>query len=621
MKPVSALLLFLGAMMLAVSGHSADWQSRHNLSPAAYQTAFETFHKQGYRVKSISGYTRNGQEFYEALWVKAGGPAMVARHAMNGQSYQTNFDEFFNKGYRITSLSAFVLNAQPRFAAIWEKKTGAWAGRHNLTAEAYQNAYDDLDRKGYKLRQVCGYVINGKEYFAATWDKDSRGSIIARHNLTAKQYQDAFDDFTSKGYVLTCISGYTKAGVDLYAAVWEKKASPQWFTRHGVSEISYQPVSDNMYYQGYVPVFLNAFASVAGAKYNAIWENPSMKGSDLDRIDDAIGGYMKEQSVEGVSLAVCKDGRLVYAKAWGSADKSSGEALGPNHSMRIMSISKPVTACGVMKLWEQDNSILKKRVFGAGGILGSKYTTPAGQSDLNKITLEQLLWHTSGLRSCNGEDVFWDATKTADNAMNVLFNLGDMKAEDTGAKWIYSNTGYFILARVIEKLSGQSYEGYIRSKLLTPAGIGSSMFVGRADGKPASNECSYDPATKPNMQLWAGFGGWVARPMDLVKFLNRVDGRTPPSDLVTTAAHTRMTTGSAKGAGYGFGWILSGADRQAHNGCHGSSRSFLVELSNGMSFAVIANTTPNNDDCAGTLKSVVETVLGKVSGWPAYDLF
>lgn len=385
MKTLAAILLILGGMLHSFTAHCAAWQSRHNLTPAAYQTAFEDFHKQGYRVTSISGYTRNGQEFYEALWVKVSGPAMVARHAMNSQSYQTNFDEWYNKGYRITALSGFALNGQPRFAAIWEKKPGTWAGRHNLSADAYQNAYDDFGRKGYKLRQVCGYVINGKEYFAATWDKDTRGDIIARHNLSARQYQDAFDDYTSKGYVLTCVSGYTRSGIDLFAAIWEKKGSPQWFSRHAVPEISYQPVSDNMYYQGYMPVYLNAFASVSSAKYSAIWENTSMKGADLDRIDDAIGDYMKTQSVEGVSLAVCKDGKLVYAKAWGSADKSTGEALGPNHSMRIMSISKPVTACGIMKLWEQDNSILKKRVFGSGGILGSKYTTPSGQSDLNKI--------------------------------------------------------------------------------------------------------------------------------------------------------------------------------------------------------------------------------------------
>jgi CubicO group peptidase (beta-lactamase class C family) len=623
MKTVSNLRFLLAALLsgfpLLLS--AAAWQSRHNMTPAAYQQAFEAAYKDGFRVKSISGYTRNGQEYYEALWTKEGSAAWAARHAMTNESYQSNFDDFYGKGYRITALSAFALNGKPRFAAVWERRAGTWAGRHNMDATAYQAAYNDFNGKGYKLRQVCGYVINGKEYFAATWDKDTRGAIIARHNLTARQYQDAFNEFGGKGYVLTCVCGYNKAGIDLFAAIWEQKSGPYGYARHAIPEISYQSVSDNMYYQGYAPVYLNAFASVGGAKYSVIWENTSMKRSDIGFIDAALQQYMKDQSVEGLSLAVGQNGRLVFAKTYGLANKGTGEELGPNHSMRIMSISKPVTACGIMKLWEGDNSILKKRVFGTNGILGSKYTTPSGQSGLNKITVEQLLWHISGLRSCNGEDPFWNKDKKADDAMQALFDAGDLISSDTGSMYIYSNTNYFLLERIIEKLSGQSYESFIRSRILTPAGIGSSMYVGRADGKPGSAECAYDPATEPNMQLWAGFGGWVARPMDLLKFLNRVDGRTPPADQLTAAAHTRMTTGSRIRSNYGFGWAISGTDRQSHNGCHGSSRSFLVELPNGLSYAVIVNTQPSSDDCAWTLKDVVEGALNKVSAWPAYDLF
>jgi len=179
--------------------------------------------------------------------------------------------------------------------------------------------------------------------------------------------------------------------------------------------------------------------------------------------------------------------------------------------MRIMSVSKPVTSVGIMKLYEQDPSILKKRVFGSGGILGTKYPTPSGQSKLNKITVEQMLWHISGLRSCNGESVFWDKNSTVADAMSVLMKAGDIMPDDTGAKWTYSNTNYYFLARVIEQVSGLPYETFIRNKVLTPCGIGSSMFLGNADGTPKSGECSYDPATKPNMQLWGGFGGWSAR--------------------------------------------------------------------------------------------------------------
>jgi CubicO group peptidase (beta-lactamase class C family) len=601
--------------------HAANWASRHGLTPAQYQAAFDDFLDDGYRVKSLSGYTRNGQELYEALWVKNTGITWAARHAMTAAQYQAAFDDFYKKGYRLTCISGFGLNNQSRFAAVWEKKSGpAWGARHNLTASQYQDAFDDFKAKGYHIQQVCGYVINGQEYFAAIWDKAPRGAMRVRHNLTASQYQQAFNENADDGYVLTCVSGYTKGGANLYAAIWEKKSSPLWASRHGIPEMNYQHASDNMYYQGYVPTYLNAFASGSTARYNAIWENTVMKGSDIAHIDKAAKGYMSSQSVEGLSIAICKDGRLVFAKAYGQADKSTGEELSPNHSMRIMSISKPVTSAGIMKLYEQDKSLLKKKVFGSGGILGSKYPTPSGQSELNKITVEQLLWHTSGLISCNGESEFWDKSSTIADGMSVLMKNTGIMPNDTGAMYTYSNTGYYFLARIIEQLSGQSYENYIRNKVLTPSGIGNTMYLGKADGNSKSGETEYDPATKPNMQLWSGFGGWVARPMDLLKFLNRLDGAYPPSDIILPATHDVMTTGSRRRSNYALGWGVSG-DLQNHNGCHGSTRSFLVELADGVSYAVIINTAPSNDDCGWTMKAEIETGLSKVSGYPSHNLF
>jgi hypothetical protein len=81
-----------------------------------------------------------------------------------------------------------------------------------------------------------------------------------------------------------------------------------------------------------------------------------------------------------------------------------------------------------------------------------------------------------------------------------------------------------------------------------------------------------------------------------------------------------MTTGSRRRSNYAFGWGVSG-NLQNHNGCHGSTRSFLVELDNGISYAVIINTEPSNDGCGWTMKAEIEAGLSKVSGYPLHDLF
>ncbi len=609
-----AVLLFITTTM------SAQFVARHAMTPAQYQTEFNNLNAKGYRVTSLSGYTSNGKELYAAIWKKVAGPAWAARHGMSSADYQKEFDDKVSKGYRPVCLSGYAVGNQAKFAAIWDKRAGgAWKARHNMTASDYQKAFDDYGKLGYQLQQVCGYVVNGKEYFLAFWEKKS-GAIIARHNLSAADYQKAFDDCTNKGYHLKSVSGYQKGNTDLYAAVWEKSATPAWAARHGLSRLNYQHTFDNMYYQGYVPEFVNAFASGSGDKYNAFWTNTAMKSSDLTILDNAANNYMKTQGVDGLSFAVTKNGKLVFAKAYGYADKSKNEYLSPNHSMRIMSISKGVTAAGIMKLLEQNKISMNQKVFGPNSILGSKYPTPADKPKLNQITVSQLLHHTSGLRTCNGEAEFWNKDKNYDDTMKMLLKSSDLLKFDPNTKYSYSNTGYFILACVIQQISGQSYETFIRNNVLNPSGVGSGMYVGLANGSVKSNEAHYTPETKQNMQLWAGFGGWVARPIDLVKYLGKVDGSATPPDIIKASTHAILTQDTTLSPGYACGWSVSG-DRQNHNGAHGGSRSWLAEIGGGYSIAIIVNNAPSNDSNLSKMLNELSTAVKNVSAYPNYDLF
>jgi CubicO group peptidase (beta-lactamase class C family) len=610
------LLLFFTSALLA------QYVARHAMTPAQYQTEFNNWSSKGYRVTSLSGYTKGGQELYTAIWNKVAGPAWAAKHGLSAAAYQTAFTEMSNQGYRLQTISGYAVSGQARFAAVWDKSGGgAWAAKHNMTAAQYQQAYNENSSKGYRLQYVSGYVVNGTEYFAAIWEKKTGGAMVVKHNMTAAQYQQAFNDNTSQSYTLKLVSGYEKNGTDLFAAIWEKTNSPLWASRHGIPRMNYQHVFDNMYYQGYVPVYVNAYAADGGDKYNVIWENKNMSGSDIAKMDNAVNNYMTTQGVSGLSFAVTKNGRLVFAKAYGYADPATNEEMSPNHTMRIMSISKSVTAAGIMKLLEQNKITMNQKVFGPNSILGSTYATPADKPKLNDITISQLLHHTSGLRTCNGEAEFWNGSKTYSQTMNMLLSSNDLLENDPNTKNVYSNTGYFVLAGVIEKLSGQSYETYIRNNVLNPAGVGSSMYVGLASGGLKANEAHYMQDGKPNMQLWAGFGGWVARPIDLLKYLGSVDGATPPADIIKGTTHTILTDDVPLSPGYGCGWIISG-DRQSHNGANSASRSWLAEIGGGLSIAIIANKAPSNDP-GGHPKMLneISTAVKAVSAFPSYNLF
>jgi CubicO group peptidase (beta-lactamase class C family) len=181
------------------------------------------------------------------------------------------------------------------------------------------------------------------------------------------------------------------------------------------------------------------------------------------------------------------------------------------------------------------------------------------------------------------------------------------------------------LGRIIEKVSGQSYDQFVKQNVLGPSGV-TEMAIGansEADRKP--REVKYYPSSaySLNVTRFDSHGGWVASPIDLVRYVVRVDGLPTKPDIFTAASHTAVTTDSgikdANGndPNYGFGWGLP----QWHNGDIDGSIAFLQVLPGGYTYAVLANTRPANDSGAFNLSGVVQKIISTTPKWPAYDLF
>jgi hypothetical protein len=217
-------------------------------------------------------------------------------------------------------VTGYEVGSNLKYAAIWEKKGGPeWAARHGLSSADYQKAFDDFTKQGFRLVHVSGYNAGGSAHFAAIFEKSGGPAWVARHNMSAADYQKAFDDFAKQGYRLKEVSGYNVGGQDNYAAIWEKIGGPTWYSRNGIPDAWYQNVYDNFYYQGNQPVYISAFSSGAAGKLNVIWDNPNFSGADLQAISQKIQAYMSTNQVPGLALAITKDGRLVYAAGFGYA--------------------------------------------------------------------------------------------------------------------------------------------------------------------------------------------------------------------------------------------------------------------------------------------------------------
>ena len=179
------------------------------MSSADYQKAFDDLMKQGYRLRTISGYVVGGADRYAALWEQVAGPAWAARHGMSSADYQTAFDDFKNKGYRPRWLSAYAMGNRDLYAAIWEQSPGpAWEARHGMGEAAFQAKSVALAQQGFRLRCVSACSTGGPDLYAAIWEKADGPLAVAHHGMTAETYQLLFDQLAGQGYRPALISAY-----------------------------------------------------------------------------------------------------------------------------------------------------------------------------------------------------------------------------------------------------------------------------------------------------------------------------------------------------------------------------------------------------------------------------
>ena len=381
---------------------------------------------------------------------------------------------------------------------------------------------------------------------------------------------------------------------------------------------------------------------------------------EMESYDRIISNLMTKYNVPGGSVAVVKDGRLVFAHGYGYADKEANQLVQPDSLFRIASVSKPITSAAIMKLVEEGKLNLDDKAF---TILNDIQPTSGTNIDarIRDITIRQLLYHGGGWN----RDITFDPmflSRPAAQAVGhpypagpetvIRYMLGQPLQFTPGTEYHYSNFGYAILGRIIEKVTGQDYQSYVRNSILKPAGITCMRVGGTLERDRAPKEVRYyhQPETEiassvfpgstgPVPLPYGGFfleamdshGGWIASAIDLVRFINAVDRRsTKPDILQASSVNTmvdRPTIPIWQGSSYYYamGWLVrpTGGDANWwHDGSLSGTRSLVVRGYNGLTWAALFNTRVQNDSSFYTeLDTGLWNASFQVTQWPTHDLF
>ena len=162
-------------------------------------------------------------------------------------------------------------------------------------------------------------------------------------------------------------------------------------------------------------------------------------------------------------------------------------------------------------------------------MLGNAYGKPPYKQYVTDITVDDLLTHTSGGWPNDSTDPMF-RFKSWDQSKLITWTLENLPLTyPPGQHWAYSNFGYCVLGRVIEKVSGQPYKDYVQQAVLTPCGITDMLIAGNTLKQRAPNEAMYlgqfgENPYDMNVTRMDSHGGWIANPSDLARFCAHVGG-------------------------------------------------------------------------------------------------
>lgn len=312
-----------------------------------------------------------------------------------------------------------------------------------------------------------------------------------------------------------------------------------------------------------------------------------LTAADRARVDLIANETLASTGVPSVSLAVVRGGKLVYVQAYGAGRYRQGAhsmiaypagsgrhapegtmlAVPARTSMRysIGSNTKQFTAAAVLLLQEQGKLSVDDPV--------AKYFPELTRA--REITLRMLLSHTSGYQDDFPQD-YIPLTMQKDVAPDYITNNWAQKPLDyePGTKWQYSNTGFIILGRIVEKVSGQPYLDFVQQHVLRPVGIedATSLDLLNQSGTDAVGYTRYalgPPRVAPHEgRNWAQADGILCM---TAEDLARWDISFMDQTLLKPASYAEMTTEvklkDGSGTGYGFGLDVgkeTGADGWQH---------------------------------------------------------
>ena len=358
----------------------------------------------------------------------------------------------------------------------------------------------------------------------------------------------------------------------------------------------------------------------SGIHLNDTLTNSMSDSPQLEDMENKIKRYLLRWEINGAQIAVTRNDSLLYVKGFGWADMEKKQEMQPSNIMRLASVSKLLTAVGVMRLAEAGTLKLSDHVFGPKGILNdTAFTNAIKDQRYLDITVEQLLRHKAGFTTGAGDPMFSTRyimmqnrlTTPPDNNTLMKILLKRRLGFTPGTAKRYSNVGYTLLSMIIEKKTRMSYEDYMRKFVFEPAGCYDFHIAGSYEKDRRRNEVKYymhkgsEPVYEynnsgrmvekcygendiPNLK---GAGAWCASAAELSRLVASIDLLPGVKDILSKKSVEFMTR-EMPDHDFSIGWNFCPKGRPwIRTGALSGTSALVLRYPDGECWILITNTS------------------------------
>jgi CubicO group peptidase (beta-lactamase class C family) len=331
------------------------------------------------------------------------------------------------------------------------------------------------------------------------------------------------------------------------------------------------------------------------------------------QVDTVVEAQRKAQKIPGVSLAVCRDGKIVKARGYGVANVEWDIPVTPETIFQTGSVGKQFTATAVMMLVEEGKLGLDDKI--------AKFI-PEAPVTWNDVTVRSLLTHTSGIADYGGEEdtmgkgvINFRKDYTEEELVQAFAKMPkDFRA---GEKWSYSNSGYVLLGVIIHRATGEFYGDFLQERIFRPLGMTSTRIISEADivrqrssgYRLVKGELKNQEWVAPTLNTTAD-GALYTNVLDVAKW----DSALYTTKLIKRSSLDAMWTPAKLTSGktypYGFGWDL--ASKQGHRAVShdGAWQGFTMSMSRYLDDRLTVIVMTNLDSDNSKPEEIADEVAG-----------